>query len=87
MLKRTVLLTLLFIGIFYHLAAQKNSLRGVVTDTLGQPLSGATVMLLQPSDSTLVKFGITGGKGQFLLENLPEGSFLLQIAYLGYENW
>ncbi|MEM6320500.1 MAG: TonB-dependent receptor [Bacteroidota bacterium] len=87
MLKKTVLLTILLLSAFYQLAAQKNTLRGVVTDTLNQPLSGATVMLLQPADSTLVKFGITGNKGQFLLEKLPEGSFLLQIAYLGYENW
>ena len=55
------LLLLCFVGN----AQNKVKVSGVVVDSLNAPLSGATVVLLQQSDSVLVSFAISNGKGQF----------------------
>ena len=78
-----ILLFLCFLG---KLNAQKVNLTGVVTDTLNEPLIGATVMLLNTKDSVLAKFGITNGNGKFKLDKISPDDYILQISYLGYAN-
>jgi hypothetical protein len=66
-------------------AAQSFSLRGDVFNDQGAPLSSATVVLLNPADSTMEFFGITNDKGHFELKSLRSGKFLMHVAYLGYQ--
>ena len=68
------------------LKAQKTDLSGTVSDTLNEPLVGATVMLLHAKDSVLAKFGITNEKGKFKLDKVSPDQYILQISYLGYAN-
>ncbi|MCU0339206.1 MAG: outer membrane beta-barrel protein [Spirosomaceae bacterium] len=63
--------------------AQKISLKGVVKDTADRPLEGATVMLMEPKDSSLVTFGRSQTGGVFELKNLNSQSYLLKITYMG----
>jgi hypothetical protein len=39
---------------------QKFSIKGQVIDSLSSPLPSSTVMLLNPTDSSLVNFGVRG---------------------------
>lgn len=77
---------LLMLCLNVSIKAQKTDLIGAVTDTLDEPLIGATVMLLQAKDSVLAKFGITNGKGTFKLDKVSPDEYILQISYLGYAN-
>lgn len=53
---------------------------GRVTDSIGNPLQGASVRVKDHKLST-----ITNRNGEFLLRNVPE-DVTLQISYLGYES-
>ncbi|PZF74049.1 outer membrane beta-barrel protein [Taibaiella soli] len=63
--------------------AGTHRLNGVVKDSVGT-LSAVSVSLLAPADSTLVAFGITDLAGRFEINNVNNGSYLLQVASLGY---
>lgn len=74
--------TISFTGI---VNAQKRNLEGQLVDTLKNPLEGATVMLLNPVDSSLVSFTLTDPHGKFRFNNLRTGSYLLKVTFLGFQ--
>ncbi|MFK8105341.1 MAG: TonB-dependent receptor [Saprospiraceae bacterium] len=57
---------------------------GVVADSTGTPLVGATIVLLQAQDSVMAAFALSDYEGRFLLEGLTAGQYFLQITYIGY---
>lgn len=67
--------------------AQSANLTGDVMGDKGVPLNSATVVLLNPKDSTLEFFGITNEKGHFEVKTVKSGNYLLQVAYLGYQSF
>ena len=85
MQKRLLLPALLFLSTL--LSAQnpsKVTIKGTVSDTTNAVISFATVMLLTPSDSTLVNFTRSDDKGVFQFKNVKNVPYLLKISYLGY---
>ena len=70
------------------LFAQKNGvLRGVAYDTITkQPVSAATISVLEKKDSSLVSFTMTGNDGRFELKNIPNGEYRLLITHVNYHN-
>ncbi len=63
------------------MATAQFSISGRVTDLqTGEVLPGATISLI----STSVKV-ITDVKGAYRIENLPAGSYTLQVSYIGYQ--
>lgn len=82
-----ILLSLL-IGFFTLVAQAQNPTRvriqGTVQDTTGEKLPAATVMLLQPQDSSLVSYAITNTSGVFEFKNVKNNPYLLKISYVGY---
>ncbi len=82
------LLSILIGSIFSSLAfGQSQNLIGDVLGDKGAPLNSATVVLLNPQDSTLEFFGITNEKGHFEVKSVRTGKYLMQIAYLGYQSF
>lgn len=77
----------LFILLLFSLPAfaQKITIRGVVADSAATPLQYATVLLLNPGDSSLVNFGRTNDKGIFELKNLNPTNYLFKITYVGHQ--
>lgn len=65
--------------------AQKFSISGEITDSLGSPLPGATVVLLSPKDSSLVNFSVADTQGRFALKNISNGQYLFKVTFLGYQ--
>ncbi len=63
----------------------QHSLKGKVSDTQGEALSYATVALLNPLDSVLNYFGVTGNQGNYRIKNIKEGDYLLQFSFVGME--
>ncbi len=64
--------------------AQKNSSRyslsGKITDTSGAPLPGASVYI-----PDLKKGSIADANGNYDLSNVPGGTYLVEIKYIGYK--
>ncbi len=59
-------------------------LRGTVLDEMDVPISNVKVTLFKTATSTLVKQGITDGKGKFNIADLPVGSDDLKWEIAGY---
>jgi TonB-linked SusC/RagA family outer membrane protein len=53
---------------------------GIITSEKGEPLLGATVFIRK-----LNKTAITDAHGFFVLTDVPNGSYQLEVSYLGYE--
>ncbi|MCC6463078.1 MAG: TonB-dependent receptor [Saprospiraceae bacterium] len=78
------LATLLFLPCL--LFSQKYTLSGTLQDSAQAPLEMATVMLLNPQDSSLLFFTRSRADGSFDFKNLNGGDYLLRATYFGYRN-
>ena len=75
----------LFLCLFFTLSAQsQSSLFGNVNEDNGEPMPFANVLLLNPSDSSLVKGEVTDLDGKYAIQNVPTGNYLLSITMVGY---
>lgn len=82
---KVFIITLLFL--WSQGIASQHSIKGIVIDEEGSPLISATAVLLTKVDSTLVEFSMTNNSGQFLFRGIEKGDYLLQITYVGYNNY
>ena len=80
------LLLLFMLGfILFASSAQQNSIKGIVTDTLNkQKLKNVVVSLLRYNDSVLYRFTRTNEKGEFELNNLKTGKYVMLLTYPTY---
>ena len=80
------LLTILAISISSF--AQKNgSIKGIAFDTISkQPVSMATVTVVEKKDSSLVTFTMTDNKGYFELKGISNGEYRILITHVNYHN-
>lgn len=78
-----LLICLLFL--VAEIAQAQVTITGMVTDTSGASLSSANVMLLNPSDSSLVKGAVTNEAGRYRLENISRGSYILSVSMVGFK--
>lgn len=87
---RVLALLFILLLIFWQPTAaqeQQASLSGTVVDQNNNPISGATVSLLQSSDSSLVKLELTGKQGFFKLYCPREGNYIITVNFLGYKKY
>jgi hypothetical protein len=66
---------------------QNIKIKGTVIDSTTNPMIAATVVLLQPQDSIMVSYAITGNQGQFVLNGIAPGEYYLQVTYIGFGNF
>ena len=83
MIKRFLTVFLIISSI--NALGQTYFLKGDVFSEDGNPMAYSSVVLLNPADSTMEFFGITNGEGHFEIKNIKKGSYLLQIAFLGFQ--
>jgi len=57
---------------------------GMVVDENKQPVSYATVFVLNPKDSTTVTGGMTDESGRIIIKDIPWGTYILQVNAMGY---
>ena len=82
-MKKFLFLSLFLISVQGALA-QKFSIKGQVVDSTSNAMPSATVMLLNPSDSSLVNFALSNAQGFFEIKNVNRGSYDLKISFVGY---
>lgn len=69
----------LLAGILYALAY---NISGVVTDTDGDALVGASLRLLRSKDSTVIKAAAADGNGRYVLRDIADGRYVLEASYV-----
>ncbi len=79
-MKKFITTLLLFFGVIFSSIAQ-NVIKGVVVDSeKNTQLEGVVVKVKENTMSTL-----TNENGVFILQNLPNGAYVLEISFSGYE--
>lgn len=59
----------------------QNQINGIITNIEdGKPLSGADILILDQNTGT-----VTDEKGEFIINNLPNGKIKIQFSYLGFK--
>lgn len=86
-MKKVTRLCLFFLLVNTALLAQKYNLTGtLLADDTSEPLVSATIMLLNPTDSSLINFGRSESNGTFVIRGLnTKDPYLLRITFLSYE--
>ena len=50
-------------------------------------MAGATISVLKAKDSSLVKYSSTNGKGEFLIQGIPAGQYLVSVTAVGFKSY
>lgn len=83
---RILLLGLLLLSI--QLCFAQSVIKGKISDTLEKkPLGNAVVSILKRSDSTLVQFTRSTRSGEFQINNIDSGRYVLLITYPGFADY
>ncbi len=80
-------ITLFAVVTFSHQAFSQSQISGNVKDGNGESLPFANVLLLNPSDSSLVKGEVSDIDGLYAIENVPSGDYLLSVTMVGYASY
>lgn len=59
----------------------------VIDRTLQQPVAYAAIVIINPEDNSTLTGGITQDDGNFDIKKLPEGSFKLEVQFIGYKTY
>ncbi|GGB02480.1 SusC/RagA family TonB-linked outer membrane protein [Puia dinghuensis] len=62
----------------------KIKLQGRVVEVTGEPLAGASIILRQPGKTIFVA-GTTDANGGFRIINIADGTYILEVTFIGYE--
>ncbi|MCF4100599.1 TonB-dependent receptor [Gillisia sp. M10.2A] len=66
----------------------QNTVNGNIIDKDKNPVAFANVILLHAKDSTTVYKGtVSEENGEFIIEDVIDGKYLLQISFVGYEDY
>lgn len=82
---RNCILTLL-LAVSTGAFAQSIELRGVIQDSIGNPLEFANVIASNKAEGTLESYGITDGQGRYRLDLTSGNTYDLKISYLGLKS-
>lgn len=85
--KQLIRLFVIFCILFFQNMEVRSQtvITGVVIEESGSLLPGANVLLLQPSDSALVKGTVTDNAGSYELNNIDPGRYLLSVSMIGFQ--
>ncbi|MEM8908160.1 MAG: TonB-dependent receptor [Bacteroidota bacterium] len=84
---KTCLFVFTFLLVAFSSLFAQTSIEGKILDADQKPLAFANVLLLHAADSTLIRGSISQEDGQFLLELIPSGDYLLKVSMIGFSDW
>lgn len=76
----------LFLVVWPAVTHAQNRINGTVLSEEQKPLPSATVVLLNPADSTMEYFGVTNEDGEYFIRNINDGTYLMQYAFVGMQS-
>jgi iron complex outermembrane recepter protein len=60
---------------------------GSISTTSTKPLEAATISLLKAKDSSLVKAEVSDKMGNYMLQNIATGSYLIKVSMVAYQTY
>lgn len=81
---KTLYALLLMVLLTLTLKSQTN-ITGQIVDDQQQSLAFANILLLSPIDSSLVKGNVSDENGNYIIEGVQSGNFLLSATMIGYQ--
>ena len=69
-----------------QLLSAQQTVKGKVLGDDGNALPFANALLLNSEDSKLVKGAVTDQNGNFMLENVPAGKYIITASFIGYNS-
>ena len=79
---------LCLISLLSFTSYSQNSVKGIIIDKNQKAVPYANVILLQASDSTTVYRGsVYDEEGAFLMEDVEDNSYILEIRFVGYDKY
>lgn len=82
--KITRLLICLIFALWTAGIQAQHQLTGSVLDRDGLALEFVNVLLSNPIDSSIVAGQFTDAKGNYILDNIPSGEYLLELSFIGF---
>ena len=79
------IVTLIIVLFTCLLSAQNIKVRGVINDSIGNPLELANVIATVKSSGAIESYGITNYEGRFQLDLPVNNTYVLRASFLGYE--
>ena len=76
--------SIIFILLFSLITNAQQYVKGKVLGDDGKGLPFANALLLNSDDSKLIKGAVTDLNGDFMMENIPAGSYIINISFIGY---
>src|SRR5690554_1653396 len=76
--------TLLFSMLSVFPSKAQYTVQGLLLNESSQPIAYANAALLDPSDSSMVGGSISNEKGEFVIEKVKNGEYLLFCSLLGF---
>jgi len=73
--------------LFCFLQNSFGQVSGKFATTAGRPIPFANVLLLNSIDTTLVKAALTNEKGDYQIEDIVPGKYMLRFSSIGYQTW
>jgi len=85
---RRIVFVPLFLFCTEAFSQKSGIIRGIAFDTtLSQPVSNATITVMQKKDSSLVSFTMADNNGKFELTGIQNGDYRLLITHVNYHNF
>jgi outer membrane receptor protein involved in Fe transport len=81
---RILLLTLISIGFTFTAFSQNASIRAKVQDQKNKPVPFASIYIMKSTDSSSAGAAVTNETGQFIVERLPYGTYIVRISSIGF---
>lgn len=78
-------IVLIFIFMISAVATAQINFKGVVKDSIGEPLEMANVIALDTVAKKIVSFGFTDAKGNFKLDLDKNTTYNIKISYIGFK--
>ncbi len=84
-MKKLFLQTIIFFAVTINVFAQTVDVSGIIQDSKSnEPVSGASILLINARDSTQRKGVLADAEGQFKFSSIKSGNYRLRISSIGY---
>jgi hypothetical protein len=83
-MKKIIVIFYLAFAAQIALGQSSYTIMGTALDGDKTPLIAATVVVLNPADSTMIGFAITNDSGEFEVKGIKQGEYNIQVTYIGF---
>jgi iron complex outermembrane recepter protein len=79
--------TIAFMIVWSNAFSKADDVSGTITDQQNNSVQYANVVLLNATDSSLVKAAITDESGKYIFEDIAPGNYILMAAQIGFDKY